>query len=79
MLNPTMNVKFLHDSIPVFEKCSRNMVNRMKACPKLEEPIDVLPFTMQCSLEMVCATTMGAEVLEREGSQKFMEDTEEYV
>uniref|UniRef100_A0A1S4JTL0 Uncharacterized protein n=1 Tax=Culex quinquefasciatus TaxID=7176 RepID=A0A1S4JTL0_CULQU len=78
VLNPTMNVKFLHDSIPVFEKCSRNMVNRMKACPKLEEPIDVLPFTMQCSLEMVCATTMGAEVLEREGSQKFMEDTEEH-
>lgn len=78
VLNRTFNTRFLIDSIPAFEKCSRVMVDRMKRCPK-GVPVDVLPFTMQCTLEMICATSMGLDALERSDNKQYLECMEVFL
>ncbi|KAL9697792.1 hypothetical protein quinque_001233 [Culex quinquefasciatus] len=75
VLNRTFNTRFLNDSIRAFRKCSQVMVDRMKCCPE-GVPVDVLPYTMQCTLEMICATSMGLDVLEKADNRQFVESME---
>uniref|UniRef100_A0A8D8JA74 Cytochrome P450 4e2 n=1 Tax=Culex pipiens TaxID=7175 RepID=A0A8D8JA74_CULPI len=54
------------------------MVDRMKCCPE-SIPVDVLPYTMQCTLEMICATSMGLDVLEKADNKQFVDSMEVFL
>ncbi|XP_055604846.1 cytochrome P450 4c21-like [Uranotaenia lowii] len=73
VLNPTFNTKVLHSFIPIFQKCSQKMVLRMGLGQSARQmPVDVLEFALECTLEMVCATTLGTDVFRREGKDNFL-------
>ncbi|XP_053691262.1 probable cytochrome P450 313a4 [Sabethes cyaneus] len=70
-LNSAFNAKILQSFVPIFEKCSREMISRMKPHSR-GAPVDILQFTSECTLEMVCQTTLGTEALEREEKSEFL-------
>ncbi|EAT48675.2 AAEL000326-PA [Aedes aegypti] len=74
-LNPTFNMKILNSFISIFEDCSSRMVADLFKCAN-GETVDMFQFTSKCTLEMVCATTLGSNVLEREGSDEFLRNME---
>lgn len=71
-LNPTMNVKMLNSFVPIFERFSRSMVEKLKCYPE-GTPVDILDFTTECALEMVCGTTLGTDLKKGSGKRKFLE------
>ncbi|XP_055633048.1 uncharacterized protein LOC129773462 [Toxorhynchites rutilus septentrionalis] len=71
-LNPSFNQRILHGFIPIFAKCARNMIARMHSmCPD-GATINIHKFTSLCTLEMACGTTLGSDVLKREGKEEFV-------
>nr|XP_019562040.2 cytochrome P450 4c21-like [Aedes albopictus] len=74
-LNPAFNMKILNSFIPIFEDCSRRMVAELNKCVH-GGTVDMFQFTSKCTLEMVCATTLGSNVLERKGSDEFLRSIE---
>uniref|UniRef100_A0A182JLK8 Uncharacterized protein n=1 Tax=Anopheles atroparvus TaxID=41427 RepID=A0A182JLK8_ANOAO len=75
-LNPTFNTRILNSFIPIFTDCAAKMIATMRSHSFDEKPINVLEFTSPCTLEMICRTSLGGKVLEREGKQEFIEGLE---
>ncbi|XP_001230597.4 cytochrome P450 4c21 [Anopheles gambiae] len=75
-LNPTFNTRILNSFIPIFTDCVAKMIANMEKHAGDEKPINVLEFTSPCTLEMICRTSLGGKVLEREGKQEFIEGLE---
>ncbi|XP_053667423.1 cytochrome P450 4C1-like [Anopheles marshallii] len=74
-LNPAFNTRILHSFIPVFVECSKQMVQNMEnSMGEDAESLCILPFISKCSLEMVCGTTIGCDVLELPGKDSFVEN-----
>ncbi|XP_065086690.1 cytochrome P450 4g15-like [Ochlerotatus camptorhynchus] len=74
-LNPTFNLRILNSFVPVFVDCSRRMVAELAKCED-GSTVDMFQFTSKCTLEMVCATTLGSSVLERDGKDEFLHNLE---
>ncbi|XP_065086703.1 cytochrome P450 4c21-like [Ochlerotatus camptorhynchus] len=77
-LNPTFNLRILHGFLPIFEKCSLKLVDELGKC-KDGETVNMFKYTSRCTLEMVCGTTLGSDVLERDGKDTFLESLEELL
>ncbi|XP_001651422.2 cytochrome P450 4c21 [Aedes aegypti] len=77
-LNPTMNVKMLNSFVPIFERFSRSMVEKLKCYPE-GTPVDILDFTTECALEMVCGTTLGTALKKGSGKRKFLESMQTFI
>ncbi|XP_062555553.1 cytochrome P450 4c21-like [Armigeres subalbatus] len=77
-LNPTMNVKILNSFVPIFEKFSERMVEKLKCQPE-GIPVDILDFTMECALEMVCGTTLGTDLKKGCGKRKFLQSMHVFI
>uniref|UniRef100_A0A182NMT4 Cytochrome P450 n=1 Tax=Anopheles dirus TaxID=7168 RepID=A0A182NMT4_9DIPT len=75
-LNPTFNTRILNSFIPIFTDCVSKMITNMRKHDQDEKPINMLEFTSPCTLEMICRTSLGGKVLEREGKQEFIENLE---
>ncbi|EJY57330.1 AAEL017215-PA [Aedes aegypti] len=75
-LNSTFNLKILHSFIPIFEECSRKLVNRLQNHVGCSKPINLAQFVSQCTLEMVCGTTLGMEHLQQESGSRFLHHIE---
>ncbi|XP_049534103.1 cytochrome P450 4C1-like [Anopheles darlingi] len=72
-LNPSFNVRILNSFIPVFIKCSNLLVSNLeKAIDQGGKTVSVLPHISKCTLEMVCGTTIGYDVLERSGKDTLL-------
>ncbi|XP_049534134.1 cytochrome P450 4C1-like [Anopheles darlingi] len=72
-LNPSFNVRILNSFIPVFIKCSNLLVSNLeKAIDQGGKTVSVLPHISKCTLEMVCGTTIGCDVLERSGKDTLL-------
>ncbi|XP_050087312.1 cytochrome P450 4C1-like isoform X1 [Anopheles aquasalis] len=72
-LNPSFNVRILNSFIPVFIKCSNLLVNNLeKGVDQGGKTVSVLPYISKCTLEMVCGTTIGCDVLERSGKDTLL-------
>ncbi|XP_062557040.1 cytochrome P450 4c21-like [Armigeres subalbatus] len=74
-LNPAFNMKILNSFIPIFADCSARMIDELSKCAN-GETVDMFKFTSKCTLEMVCATTLGSSALEREGCDEFLRNIE---
>ncbi|XP_053660415.1 uncharacterized protein LOC128709444 [Anopheles marshallii] len=75
-LNPTFNTRILNSFIPIFTDCVGKMISNMQKHVNDEKPINMLECTSPCTLEMICRTSLGGKVLEREGKQEFIEGLE---
>ncbi|XP_052891159.1 cytochrome P450 4C1-like [Anopheles moucheti] len=78
-LNPAFNTRILHSFIPVFVKYSKLMVQNMEnSIGEGAQRLSIFPFISKCSLEMVCGTTIGCDVLEQPGKETFVENLDRY-
>uniref|UniRef100_A0A182VYB0 Cytochrome P450 n=1 Tax=Anopheles minimus TaxID=112268 RepID=A0A182VYB0_9DIPT len=75
-LNPTFNTRILNSFIPIFTDCVEKMISNLHKHENDQKPINMLEFTSPCTLEMICRTSLGGKVLEREGKQEFIEGLE---
>ncbi|XP_055598207.1 cytochrome P450 4c21-like [Uranotaenia lowii] len=70
-LNPTFNQRILNNFIPIFEQCARKMASRLNQLPD-GSTINMHRYTSLCTLEMACGTTLGSNVLDRDGKEEFV-------
>ncbi|XP_055643107.1 probable cytochrome P450 313a2 isoform X2 [Toxorhynchites rutilus septentrionalis] len=71
-LNTTFNLKILNGFVPIFDRCAQNLVQTLAKLPK-GEPVPITDYMMRCTLEMVCATTIGSDAKQDSGVDKFMQ------
>uniref|UniRef100_A0A182VYA8 Cytochrome P450 n=1 Tax=Anopheles minimus TaxID=112268 RepID=A0A182VYA8_9DIPT len=62
MLNPAFNQRILISFISIFTRCSEDMVSRMAKEEDSPKPFDMLHYTTQCTLEMVCASSLKSDI-----------------
>uniref|UniRef100_A0A182S8R1 Cytochrome P450 n=1 Tax=Anopheles maculatus TaxID=74869 RepID=A0A182S8R1_9DIPT len=62
LLNPAFNQRILVSFISIFSRCSEDMVSRMAKEEAKHRPFDVLHYTAQCTLEMVCASSLKSDI-----------------
>ncbi|EAA45528.4 AGAP002207-PA [Anopheles gambiae str. PEST] len=78
-LNPTFNTRILNSFIPVFVQCARQMVQHMEqSVGDLGRSISIFPCISKCTLEMVCGTTIGCDVMEQPGKETFIENVDRW-
>ncbi|KAL1399046.1 hypothetical protein pipiens_008518 [Culex pipiens pipiens] len=70
-LNPTFNLKILNSFIPIFETCSRKMVEELKGLES-GSTVNILHHVSKCTLEMVFGTTIGMDVLQRDDTDEVL-------
>ncbi|KFB42969.1 AGAP002205-PA-like protein [Anopheles sinensis] len=80
VLNSAFNVRILNSFIPIFVEYSRLMSeNLSKIIPDGGQSMYIYPFISKCTLEMVCATTIGCDLLEQPGKEEIVKCIERYV
>uniref|UniRef100_A0A182NMS8 Cytochrome P450 n=1 Tax=Anopheles dirus TaxID=7168 RepID=A0A182NMS8_9DIPT len=62
LLNPAFNQRILISFISIFSRCSETMVSQMAKEEEHQKPFDVLHYTAQCTLEMVCASSLKSDI-----------------
>ncbi|XP_059621809.1 uncharacterized protein LOC132265248 [Phlebotomus argentipes] len=60
-LNPTFSLKILQSYIPIFNKETQTLVNRLRKFDGKPE-FDIYQFMDACTLDIVCQTTMGSQM-----------------
>uniref|UniRef100_A0A182K0T9 Cytochrome P450 n=1 Tax=Anopheles christyi TaxID=43041 RepID=A0A182K0T9_9DIPT len=76
-LNPAFNTRILNSFIPVFVQCAKRMVQSMEQSVGTGcRSISIFPFISKCTLEMVCGTTIGCDVMEQPGKETFIENVD---
>ncbi|XP_058823366.1 cytochrome P450 4c21-like [Topomyia yanbarensis] len=75
-LNSTFNIRILYSFLPIFNDCSRKLINRLNRYAETGEICNVLEYISECTLEMISRTSLGGKALEREGRQEFIENLE---
>ncbi|XP_053691279.1 probable cytochrome P450 313a4 [Sabethes cyaneus] len=70
-LNPTFNKKILDSYIPDFDRCAQNLVRKLSVFAD-KEPVQMTFFMLRCTLEMVCATTLGVDVNQNPSVDKLI-------
>uniref|UniRef100_A0A182Q5T6 Cytochrome P450 n=1 Tax=Anopheles farauti TaxID=69004 RepID=A0A182Q5T6_9DIPT len=64
LLNPAFNQRILVSFISIFSRCSETMVAQMAKEEEHKEPFDILHYTAQCTLDMVCASSLKSDITE---------------
>ncbi|XP_055545981.1 cytochrome P450 4c21-like isoform X1 [Wyeomyia smithii] len=72
VLNPTFNSRILNSFIPIFTDCVDKMIKSIEKQWKPGQALNIIEFTSPCTLSMICRTSLGGKVLEREGTQEFV-------
>nr|XP_019560219.2 LOW QUALITY PROTEIN: probable cytochrome P450 313a4 [Aedes albopictus] len=75
-LNPAFNLRIIHGFVPIMVKCARKMIARLNECPD-GATVDIIKYTALCTLEMACGTTLGSDVLDRDGKEEFKRGLDE--
>ncbi|XP_058451335.1 cytochrome P450 4c21-like [Malaya genurostris] len=72
-LNPTFNRKLIDGFITIFATCSQNLVERLTD----HESVRLTPFLQKCTLEMICATTIGTDINRQQGVENLSRKVDE--
>ncbi|XP_058058185.1 cytochrome P450 4C1-like [Anopheles bellator] len=76
-LNSTFNARILESFVPIFNDCTRRLVGRLDRYTRPGAgPCNILEYISACTLEMICRTSLGGQVLERDGAEQFISNLE---
>ncbi|XP_062565691.1 cytochrome P450 4d1-like [Armigeres subalbatus] len=75
-LNSTFNTKILHSFLSIFNNSSRRLIERLDRYAESGDNCNILEYISECTLEMICRTSLGGNALERSGRQDFIENLE---
>ncbi|KXJ82464.1 hypothetical protein RP20_CCG013538 [Aedes albopictus] len=75
-LNSTFNTKILQSFLSIFNNSSRRLIGRLKQYADSGTSCNILEYISECTLEMICRTSLGGKALERDGRQDFIENLE---
>ncbi|XP_062715201.1 cytochrome P450 4C1-like [Aedes albopictus] len=75
-LNSTFNTKILQSFLSIFNNSSRRLIGRLEQYADSGTSCNMLEYISECTLEMICRTSLGGKALERDGRQDFIENLE---
>ncbi|KXJ78231.1 hypothetical protein RP20_CCG005056 [Aedes albopictus] len=75
-LNSTFNIRILNSFLPIFNDSTRKLIKLLDQQADTGKSFDILILFTHCTLGMVCETSFGKKVLEREGKQHFFDSLE---
>ncbi|XP_037041332.1 cytochrome P450 4d1-like isoform X2 [Bradysia coprophila] len=79
LLNPTFNHKILTSFIPIFNEKSKIMADKLKQMLNQENLFDISKPFFACTLDTVCATSLGANFdFQKEKNCDILESMEKY-
>ncbi|XP_055632662.1 probable cytochrome P450 313a4 [Toxorhynchites rutilus septentrionalis] len=73
-LNSTFNLRILNSFLPIFNDCSRKLIDRLSFFAETDESCNILEYISECTLEMISRTSLGGKAMERKGKQEFIEN-----
>uniref|UniRef100_A0A182QB16 Cytochrome P450 n=1 Tax=Anopheles farauti TaxID=69004 RepID=A0A182QB16_9DIPT len=62
VIQPSFKQSILRDFIPLFEKKANRMVQALSEIADSEQEFDIYRYTARCTLDMIFATTLGADM-----------------
>ncbi|XP_058817436.1 cytochrome P450 4C1-like [Topomyia yanbarensis] len=78
LLNPAFNQKILVGFVPIFEQCSRPMIQRMSVHDRGAE-FDVYQYASRCTMEMICQSSLGSDAAVQPRTLEFCSHLEELL
>uniref|UniRef100_A0A182IQY6 Uncharacterized protein n=1 Tax=Anopheles atroparvus TaxID=41427 RepID=A0A182IQY6_ANOAO len=75
-LNSTFNARILESFVPIFNDCSRRLIERLDRYAQTSARCNILEYISACTLEMISRTSLGGKVLERDGAEQFINNLE---
>lgn len=75
-LNSTFNLRILNSFLPIFNDSARKLIQQLDQYASTGKTFNILAPLTHCTLGMVCETSFGKKVLEREGKQQFFDNLE---
>ncbi|XP_035780190.1 cytochrome P450 4C1-like [Anopheles albimanus] len=62
LIQPSFNLSILQSYVPLFEQKANVMISNLAAKVDTAEPFDIYRFTARCTLDMICATSLGIDM-----------------
>jgi len=76
LMNPCFNMKILQSFVPIFNEKTNLMLSKLDVEVNAGV-IDIAPYMFACTLDMVCATTMGYNVdVQKDNNLEFLKGVE---
>ncbi|XP_053696510.1 cytochrome P450 4c21-like [Sabethes cyaneus] len=73
-LNSTFNIRILHSFLPIFNDCTKRLIDRLSCHAESGKTCNILEYISECTLDMISRTSLGGKALEREGRQDFIDN-----
>ncbi|XP_035780184.1 probable cytochrome P450 313a4 [Anopheles albimanus] len=62
LMQPSFNLSILQSYVPLFEQKANVMISNLAAKVDTAEPFDIYRFITRCTLDMICATSLGIDM-----------------
>lgn len=69
-VNAAFSTRVLNDFIPTINECTENLVSQLTSADGAE--VNLLEYTIPCTLKMTCGTTLGNRVSESTEVEEFV-------
>ncbi|XP_065342934.1 cytochrome P450 4C1-like [Cloeon dipterum] len=62
ILTPAFHFNILHEFLPIFNKCSKELVEKLEEPAQRGQTIDIFDYVTLCALDIICESSMGASI-----------------